>query len=103
MTLVYSDSPLGAVGFIDLTDPKAPKAAGIVKIDGEPTSVIVAGNKVLAGFYTSKSKQEPSGNLTVIDLASKAIESSCDLGGQPDSVALSKDGKFLAKTSATKS
>lgn len=96
MTLVYSDSPLGAVGFIDITDPKAPKAAGIVKIDGEPTSVIVAGNKVLAGVNTSKSKQEPSGNLTIIDLASKAIEASCDLGGQPDSVALSKDGKFLA-------
>lgn len=96
MTLVYSDSPLGAVGFIDITDAKAPKAAGIVKIEGEPTSVIVAGNKVLAGVNTSKTKQEPSGNLTVIDLASKAIEASCDLGGQPDSVALSKDGKFLA-------
>lgn len=96
MTLVYSDSPLGAVGFIDITDPKAPKAAGIVKIDGEPTSVIVAGNKALAGVNTSKNKQEPSGNLTIIDLASKAIEASCDLGGQPDSVALSKDGKFLA-------
>ena len=49
MTLVYSDSPLGAVGFIDITDPKAPKAGGIVKIDGEPTSVTVAGGKVLAG------------------------------------------------------
>lgn len=96
MTLVYSDSPLGAVGFIDLTDPKAPKAAGIVKIDGEPTSVTVLGGKVLAGVNTSKSKQEPSGNLTVIDLASKKIDASCDLGGQPDSVALSKDGKLLA-------
>ena len=96
MTLVYSDSPLGAVGFIDITDPKAPKAGGIVKIDGEPTSVAVIGGKVLAGVNTSKSKAEPSGNLTVIDLASKAIEASCDLGGQPDSVTLSKDGKFLA-------
>ncbi|MCV3238815.1 esterase-like activity of phytase family protein [Mesorhizobium sp. ZC-5] len=96
MTLVYSDSPLGAVGFIDITDPKAPKASGIVKIDGEPTSVAVIGGKVLAGVNTSESKANPSGNLTVIDLASKAIEASCDLGGQPDSVALSKDGKFLA-------
>ncbi len=96
MTLVYSDSPLGAVGFIDITDPKAPKAAGIVKIEGEPTSVVIAGTKVLAGVNTAKSKQEPSGNLTVIDLAAKKIEASCDLGGQPDSVALSKDGKFLA-------
>ena len=84
MTLVYSDSPLGAVGFIDITDPKAPKAGGIVKIDGEPTSVTVAGGKVLAGVNTSESKAKPSGNLTVIDLATKKIEASCDLGGQPE-------------------
>nr|WP_309402646.1 esterase-like activity of phytase family protein [Aminobacter niigataensis]WMD00528.1 esterase-like activity of phytase family protein [Aminobacter niigataensis] len=96
MTLVYSDSPLGAVGFIDITDAKAPKAAGIVKIEGEPTSVTVLGGKIFAGVNTSTTKQEPSGNLTIIDLASKAIDASCDLGGQPDSVALSKDGKFLA-------
>ncbi|TIS27623.1 MAG: FHA domain-containing protein [Mesorhizobium sp.] len=91
-----SDSPLGAVGFIDITDPKAPKAGGIVKIEGEPTSVVVIGGKVLAGVNTSKSKAKPSGNLTVIDLASKAIEGTCDLGGQPDSLAFSRDGKFLA-------
>ena len=51
---------------------------------------------MLAGVNTSESKAKPSGNLTVIDLASKAIETTCDLGGQPDSLALSKDGKFLA-------
>jgi len=96
MTLVYSDSPLGAVGFVDITDPKAPKAGGSIKIEGEPTSVTVVGGKVLAGVNTSESFTNPSGNLTVIDLASKAIEASCDLGGQPDSVALSADKSFLA-------
>lgn len=95
-TLVYSDSPLGAVGFVDITDPRAPKAGGIVKIDGEPTSVVVVGAKVLAGVNTSKSYTEPSGNLSVIDIASKKIEATCDLGGQPDSVAVSKDGRFIA-------
>jgi alkaline phosphatase len=95
-TLVYSDSPYRAVGFIDITDPKAPKPAGIVKIDGEPTSVAIAGAKVLAGVNTSESKAKPSGNLTVIDLASRAIEKTCDLGGQPDSVAVSNDGAFAA-------
>lgn len=95
-TLVYSDSPLGAVGFIDITDARAPKARGSVKLDGEPTSVTIAGGKVFAGVNTSKSKAEPSGKLVTLDVASKAIETSCDLGGQPDSVALSKDGKWLA-------
>lgn len=95
-TLVYSDSPLGAVGFIDITDAKSPKAGGIVKIEGEPTSIVVAGGKVLAAVNTSGSYTSPSGNLTVIDLASKTTERSCDLGGQPDSVALSADQGFLA-------
>ena len=94
--LVYSDSPLGAVGFIDITDAKTPRAGGIFKIDGEPTSVVVAGSKVLAGVNTSRNKQEPSGNLSVIDIAAKTVEASCDLGGQPDSLALSGDGRFLA-------
>jgi len=94
--LVYSDSPLGGIGFVDISDAKAPKAAGFLKIEGEPTSVTVAGGKALVGVNTSKSKIEPSGNLTVVDLASRAIEANCDLGGQPDSVALSKDGRFLA-------
>jgi len=96
MTLVYSDSPLGAVGFIDITDPRAPKAGGIVKIAGEPTSVTVTGGKVLAAVNTSESKANPSGNLTVLDLATRKVEATCDLGGQPDSVALSADKSFLA-------
>ena len=94
--LAYSDSPLGAVGLVDITDAKAPTAGGIVRIDGEPTSVTIVGGKVLAGVNTSKSYAEPSGNLAVIDIASRSIDTSCDLGGQPDSVAASKDGKFLA-------
>lgn len=94
--LVYSDSPLGAVGFVDISDEKAPKPAGIVKIDGEPTSVVTVANRVLAGVNTSESKKNPSGNLTVIDLQTKTILATCDLGGQPDSVAVSADGKFAA-------
>ena len=51
---------------------------------------------MLAGVNTSESKAKPSGNLAVIDLATKTIEATCDLGGQPDSVALSADKSFLA-------
>lgn len=95
-TLIYSDSPYGAVGFIDITDAKAPKPLGLVKIDGEPTSVSAVGGKVLAGVNTSESKANPSGKLLLIDIASKAVEKTCDLGGQPDSVTISKDGAFAA-------
>lgn len=96
MMLVYSDSPLGGIGFVDIADPRAPKAGGSVKIDGEPTSVTVLGGKVLVAVNTSKSKAEPSGNLTLVDIASRKIEAGCDLGGQPDSIALSKDGTLAA-------
>lgn len=96
MTLVYSDSPLGAIGFIDIADPRAPKPLGIVKMDGEPTSVAAHGKKVLAAVNTSESKASPSGKLVTVDLATRAAEASCDLGGQPDSVAIAKDGSFAA-------
>ena len=45
---------------------------------------------------TSESKAKPSGHLAVVDLATKAVAATCDLGGQPDSLAKSQDGKFLA-------
>ncbi|PYE88656.1 esterase-like activity of phytase family protein [Phyllobacterium leguminum] len=95
-TLVYSDSPYGGIGFVDITDPAQPKPGGTLKVEGEPTSVIVVGGKVLAGVNTSESKAKPSGRLDVIDLATRKVESSCDLGGQPDSVAVSPDKAFLA-------
>ncbi|MBO3759818.1 esterase-like activity of phytase family protein [Ciceribacter sp. L1K22] len=95
-TLIYSDSPLGGIGFIDITDAKAPKAAGALMMGGEPTSVAVAGGKVLVGVNTSESYTNPSGKLAVVDIASKTVDATCDLGGQPDSVAVAKDNSFVA-------
>ena len=96
MTLVYSDSPGERIGLIDISDPKAPKAAGVVDVGGEPTSVVVVGGKALVGIVTSESYTAPSGHVAIVDLASKAVDSNCDLGGQPDALALSPDKKFLA-------
>jgi len=95
-TLIYSDSPLGAIGFIDITEHRTPKAAGAVMMDGEPTSVAVAGAKALVAVNTSESFVSPSGKLNVVDIATQAIEASCELGGQPDSVAVSPDKTFAA-------
>ncbi len=92
--LIYSDSPLGAIGFVDITDPKEPKAAGALMMDGEPTSVAVAGGKVLVAVNTSGSYVKPSGKLAIVDLATQSVNKTCDLGGQPDSVAVSPDKSF---------
>ena len=35
MMLIFSDSPGKRVGFIDITDPKAPRAAGSVALEGQ--------------------------------------------------------------------
>jgi hypothetical protein len=97
MTLVYSDSPAGVIGFIDITDPANPVAAGAFAMpSGEPTAVAVHGMIAYAGENTSASYTEPSGMLHAIDVASQSVLGSCDLGGQPDSVAVAPDGSFVA-------
>ena len=96
MLLVYSDSPAGGIGFIDIADPKMPKPAGFLALGGEPTSVTVIGPKAYVGVNTSESYTNPSGHLAVVDLAAKKVEATCDVGGQPDSVAKSKDGAMIA-------
>lgn len=96
LTLVYSDSPQGGIGFIDISDAANPLPGGFLSLDGEPTSVVMAGAHALVGVNTSASYLEPSGKLVMVDIAAKTIVGECDLGGQPDSVALSKDQSLLA-------
>jgi hypothetical protein len=96
MTLIYSDSPGGVIGFIDITDPAAPVAAGVYVTEGEPTSVAVAGNYVLAGVNTSESFTDPSGYLVEINIEDRAEVDRCALPGQPDSIAVAPDLSFLA-------
>lgn len=95
-TLVYTSSPLKAIGMIDITDAKAPKALGSVMLDGEPTSVTILGQTALVAVNTGESKAKPAGKLETVDMAGKKVASTCDLGGQPDSIALAKDKSFVA-------
>ncbi|KQT62608.1 alkaline phosphatase [Aureimonas sp. Leaf460] len=96
LTLIYSDSPLGGIGLIDISDARSPKAVGFVDMKGEPTSVAVIGGTAIVAVNTSENRANPSGRLATVDLASKAEGASCDLGGQPDSVAVSPDKTLIA-------
>ncbi|MGR3805878.1 esterase-like activity of phytase family protein [Marinibacterium profundimaris] len=96
MTLVYTDSPLGALGMIDITDPANPQPGGNIDLGGEPTSVTVIGSTAFVGINTSESYVEPSGRIAAFDTATGQETGSCDLGGQPDSLASAKDGSFVA-------
>ncbi len=95
MTLIYSDSPLGVIGMIDITDPANPQPKGNVALDGEPTAVSALGNTVFVGVNTSESFTNPSGHLLHIDVATGTAVADCDLGGQPDSTAVAPDGSFV--------
>jgi hypothetical protein len=95
MTLVYSDSPLGVIGMIDITDPSAPAAMGNIDVGGEPTAVSVLGNIAMTGVNTSKSYTAPSGMLKAFNILTGAEVAACDLGGQPDSTAIAPDGSFI--------
>jgi len=96
MTLVYTDGPAEVVGFIDITDPANPAALGAIELEGEPTSVSVMGMTAYLGENTSEDYINVSGVLHAIDVPSQTVTASCDLGGQPDSIAVSPDGSFVA-------
>jgi hypothetical protein len=94
--LIYTDSKNGAIGFIDITDPTSPKAAGNISLKGEPTSVAVSGKYALVAVNTSKSYSNPSGFLAVMDLANRKTVRTINIQGQPDSVTISPDKKYAA-------
>jgi hypothetical protein len=97
--LVYTDSPLGEVGFIDITNPSQPLPAGKLALGKgyEPTSVDVLGTQyALVAADTSESFTNPSGSLLVVDLATRTVVRELALGGQPDSVRISPDQRFAA-------
>lgn len=96
MTLVYTDSPLGVIGLIDITDPAAPKPLGNIAMGGEPTTAKIIGGTAFAAVNTSQDYVNTSGKLVSVDLATKTVVAECALGGQPDSVAAAQDGSFLA-------
>lgn len=95
-TLIYSNALLGGIGFIDITDPTSPQPGGFLALEGGPTSVTVIGSRALVTVDTTSDFTAPTGYMSVVDIATKAIETTCDLGGQPDAIAKNHDGTLVA-------
>lgn len=93
-TLVYSDSPQGQIGFVDITNPSAPTGLGVLDVNGEPTSVAVLDTYALVAVNTSPDFVNPSGQLRAVDISTQTLLRSWDIGGQPDSIAVSPDGNY---------
>lgn len=96
MTLVFTDSPAESLVFVDASNPEALAPKARIALGGEPTSVTVGQSFAYTGVNTSESYVSPSGHLAVVDLGSLETVAKCDVKGQPDSVAMSADGKFVA-------
>lgn len=95
-TLVYTNSPRREIGFVDITDPSAPRGLGTLAMGGEPTSVTTWGPKALVAVNTSTSRANPTGELVVVDIANRSVITRLRLPGQPDSIARSRTGRYLA-------
>ncbi|WP_461516109.1 esterase-like activity of phytase family protein [Porticoccus sp.] len=109
--LAYTDSQSEQLGFVDIADPSNPKPAGILELSGEPTSVEVHGKYAFIGVNTSigdiipgtedadaaiKFDRDMSGELWVVDMHNHKVVQKIDLSGQPDSVAISPNGQYVA-------
>ena len=95
-TLVYTDADNESVGFVDISNPRYPKGDGTLAVGGEPTSLAIVGPWLLVAINTSDSFVTPSGKLLVFNMYSRNLMAEHDLGGQPDSVAVSPWGKYAA-------
>ena len=71
MTLLYTDSPLQAIGRIDITDPPRRRRSA-TSLDGEPTLSPSGDATAIVGVNTSESFTEPSGRLVALDVATRA-------------------------------
>jgi len=93
--LIYGNAANESIGFVDISNPSSPAGAGILAMGGEVTSVSMTKNDhVLVGINTSPDFVNPSGLLKIVDVVSKTIVHTIDMGGQPDSVAVSPDKTF---------
>ncbi|MFJ4467697.1 esterase-like activity of phytase family protein [Streptomyces sp. NPDC089424] len=101
-TLVYTDAAARRIGFLDIGNPDRPRGLGTLSLaqlgnaEDEPTSVAVVGQYVLVVVNTSAGHASPSGRLDVISLRDRTRVATFDLGGQPDSVTISKDKRYAA-------
>jgi hypothetical protein len=98
-TLIYTDAETGIIGFVDITDPAHPLPGGVLNLGGSPTSVDVAGSYALVTVDNSAGDFiNPAGDLKVIDIPSKSMITTIDLGGQPDAVTVSRNLRYAAIT-----
>jgi Esterase-like activity of phytase len=102
-TLIYTDAAAKRIGFVDIHDPAKPVGTGTLSLgelghkDDQPTSVAATREFVLVVVDTTGGDfPHPSGRVDIVRTSDRTRVHSIDLGGQPDSIAISPDGSFAA-------
>ncbi|WP_280434011.1 esterase-like activity of phytase family protein [Nocardia carnea] len=102
-TVIYTDATAKRIGFLDIRDPAQPAGLGTLSLaglghaDDQPTSVVAHGEFVLVVVDTTGGDfANPAGRVDIVRVADRTRVRSIDLGGQPDSIAISPDGAFAA-------
>ena len=90
--LVYTDAPRQTLGFVDLTDPSNPGAAGTRDLPGRPTSLAVTGNFAIVAVDGDAGSGPDIGTIEVVNLTTRTVARSFSVAGNPDAVAVSPDG-----------
>ena len=98
-TLIHTDALAQRIGFIDISNPNAPKGLGTLDLKAqghakdEPTSVAVYGDYLLVVIdETGGDFANPKGRVDIVRVSDRTRVSSIDLQGQPDSIAISPAG-----------
>ncbi|QRY48241.1 esterase-like activity of phytase family protein [Mycolicibacterium boenickei] len=102
-TLIYTDAAAKRIGFLDIADPAKPVGKGTLSLaelghkDDQPTSVAAVKDHVLVVVDTTGGDfAHPTGRVDIVRTSDRTRVHSIDLGGQPDSIAISPDGTFAA-------
>lgn len=102
-TVIYTDAAAKRIGFVDIHDPAKPVGKGTLSLaelghkDDQPTSVAAVGEFVLVVVDTTGGDfAHPTGRVDIVRTSDRTRVHSIDLGGQPDSIAISTDGTFAA-------
>ena len=90
-TVLYTDSELEEVGFVDIRNPTSPRQLGSFATNGQPTSVAITPD----GRHALICVRDPN-KLIVLDLQTRTSVRVLDLGGQPDSITISPNGIYAA-------
>ena len=98
-TMIHTDASAQRIGFIDISNPNAPKGLGTLDLKAqghakdEPTSVAVYGDYLLVVIdETAGDFANPKGRVDIVRVSDRTRVSSIDLQGQPDSIAISPAG-----------